>query len=87
MAYTKKTWEDRVTEHPNRRTLTNTSTNQSQTVDVVRSEGNVSVEGDALNAENLNDLEDRIAAGFAALGDQITITVSGSTCTIARKTT
>lgn len=85
MAYTKKTWEDRVTEHPNRRTLVNTSNSEQTTVDVTRAEGNVSVEGDALNAENLNDLENRIAEGFAALGDQITITVSGSTCTIARK--
>ena len=85
MAYTKKTWEDRVTEHPNRRTLVNTSNSEQTTVDVTRAEGNVSVEGDALNAENLNDLENRIAEGFAALGDQITITVRGSTCTIARK--
>lgn len=67
MAYVKKTWKDRITEHPNRRTLTNTSTNQAQTVDVVRAEGNVSVEGDALNAENLNGLEDRVAAGFAGV--------------------
>ena len=32
--YEKKTWVDRVTEHPSRRTLTDTTTNTVTTVDV-----------------------------------------------------
>lgn len=61
MPYVKKTWVDRVSENPNRRTLTAVSQDGSnQVVDVTRTEGEVSKEGDAFNAENMNDLETRV---------------------------
>ena len=64
MAYSIKTWVDRESEFPNRRTLTPVS-GQTDTVDVARAEGTVSVQGDAFDAANMNDLESRISAGFA----------------------
>lgn len=61
MPFTKKTWVDRVSENPNRRTLTLVSQDgNNQVVDVTRTEGEVSKEGDAFNAENMNDLETRV---------------------------
>jgi hypothetical protein len=62
MAYLKKTWVDRQTEHPTRRKLTSTGT--ADVYDVSREEGLVVAEGDALNATNLNDLEARIDDGI-----------------------
>lgn len=59
--FNKKTWVDRVSEYPNRRTLVDTTTQQEQTVTVTRAEGTVSQPGDAFSAANMNDLEDRIA--------------------------
>lgn len=64
MGFTQKTWKDRVTEYPTRRTLTKTD-GTSELVTVARAEGNVSVEGDAFNAATMNDLEERIAEGFS----------------------
>lgn len=63
MAFVKKTWKDRISEYPTRRILEKTD-GSSETVDVARSEGEVSQEGDAFSAENMNDLEERIVAGF-----------------------
>lgn len=65
MSYNKKTWQDRVSESPNRRTLTVESQDSTNIVCTVqRTEGEVSKEGDAFNAENMNDLEDRIENGL-----------------------
>lgn len=63
MAFTKKTWRDRQSEHPTRRKLV--PTGYTNEYDVVRSEGTVSQDGDALNADNLNDLESRISTAFS----------------------
>ncbi len=69
MPFTKKTWVDRVSENPNRRTLTIISQDENtQVVDVARTEGEVSKEGDAFNAENMNDLETRVEN---ALGEKL----------------
>lgn len=62
-AWAKKVWKDRKTEYPTRRTLTKTDGSQ-EIVTVARNEGNVSQEGDAFSAANMNDLEERIDAGF-----------------------
>ena len=67
MAYSKKTWADRVSEYPNRRLLTPIS-GETNTYDAARAEGTIMKEGDALNAANLNDLEQRIADEFATKG-------------------
>ena len=62
MAYSKKNWTDRQAEYPGRRKLTATGT--PDVYDVQREEGLVVEEGDVLGAQNLNDLENRIEAGF-----------------------
>ena len=58
--FRKKQWNDRVSTNPNRRVLTDTTSGTTQTVDITRAEGQVTVQGDAFNATNMNDLEDRI---------------------------
>lgn len=65
MTFIKKTWTDRQSEHPTRRKLV--PTGNTNEYDVVRSEGAVSQEGDALNADNLNDLENRISNSVLSL--------------------
>jgi len=67
MSFKQKTWNDRISEHPTRRTLTDVSDNTTKTVDVAREEGTISQEGDAFSAANMNDLESRIADGFSTL--------------------
>ena len=66
MAYEKKTWKNRQSEYPNRRTLTPVD-GQENTYDVARAEGLVMEEGDAFDQKTMQDLEDRVAAGFAAV--------------------
>ena len=70
-AWVKKVWKDRKTEYPTRRTLTKTNGSQ-EIVTVARNEGNVSQEGDAFSAANMNDLEERIDAGFAEVTSNLT---------------
>lgn len=67
MPFTKKTWEDRLVEFAGRRKLTDATTQAVQTVDVTRDEGNVSREGTAFSASNMNDLEQRIADCVSAM--------------------
>lgn len=62
--YTLKNWKNRDVEFPGRRTLTDTVSGTSQTVDVTRSEGTITEAGDAFDASTMNDLEGRIGAGF-----------------------
>lgn len=65
MAFSSKTWQDRRSEYPTRRTLTPTGTENVYTVS--RNEGTVYTEGDAFSAENMNDLESRIASAIASV--------------------
>lgn len=64
MGFTKKTWKNRIAEYINRRLIT-MEDGSTNLVTVARDEGTISQEGDAFNAANMNDLEDRIEAGFA----------------------
>lgn len=64
MLFQKKTWKDRLSEFPGRRKLKNISTNAESVYDVTRAEGEVFQAGDAYNAENMNDLEQRILAAI-----------------------
>lgn len=75
--FTRKTWKDRITEYPTRRTLTKAD-GSTETVTVARSEGTVSQEGDAFSAANMNDLEARIATAVGDILGPFTIP-SGST--------
>lgn len=70
-AYVSKTWKNTVAQYPNRRTITDISNNTSTTVDVVRSIGTVSQEGDAWNADNMNGMESRINSAFATAFNQL----------------
>ena len=63
MAFEQKEWLDRVSEYPMRRQLTDEDGN-IELVTLERADGEVSTEGDAFSAINMNDLEQRIADGF-----------------------
>lgn len=63
--FTPKEWKARLVEFAGRRLLRNVANGQTATYDVSRSEGQISQEGDAFNTKNMNDLEQRIANGFA----------------------
>lgn len=62
--YSLKNWKNRDVEFPGRRTLTDTLSGTSQTVDVTRSEGTITEAGDAFDASTMNDLEGRISSAF-----------------------
>ena len=82
MGFATKTWKDRITEYPTRRKLTK-SDGSTETVTVERNEGTVSQEGDAFNAETMNNLESRIAAAIGyTLGVQ-TIESGATTAVIS----
>lgn len=66
MAFEKKTWKNRQSEFPTRRTLTPVP-GEANTYDVTRSEGAIAETGDAFNEDNMNDLEERVEAGFNSI--------------------
>lgn len=66
MSFIKKIWKDRQTEYPARRSIIDTD-GISKMVTVTRAEGEITEEGDAFNAENMNNLEERVANEFEAL--------------------
>lgn len=70
MAFSKKTWLDRIAEYPTRRRLRK-SDGSEELVTVAREEGTISQEGDAFSAENMNDLENRVANEFDALNKKM----------------
>lgn len=75
MAFVKKTWKNRIAEYINRRLLTNED-GSTNLVTVARDEGTISQEGDAFNAANMNDLEDRIEAEFEEINQSLTYITS-----------
>ena len=77
MAFVQKTWKDRISEYPTRRTINDGTL--VRVVTVGRDEGTITEAGDAFNASNMNDLEQRIAdaiggVGSYTAGDNIDIT-------------
>ena len=80
MSFAKKTWVDRVSQYPNRRTINDGYTTKQVTVG--RDEGTVTEAGDSFSAENMNDLESRIATaiggtqGTLTAGENIDITAN-----------
>ena len=63
-----KAWRNRVTQFPTRRKITIESQSATQiTGAITRDEGTIADEGDALDATNLNDLEERINTAFGAV--------------------
>lgn len=67
MAYEKKTWKNRQSEFPNRRTMTPVD-GQENTYDVTRNEGLVMEDGDAFDQTSMNDLENRVESGISEAG-------------------
>lgn len=65
MAFSLKTWVNRISEYPNRRKLTHED-GSTELVTVARAEGQISTEGNAFSAEEMNDLEKRIADEFSS---------------------
>lgn len=63
--YERKVWVNRQSEHPSRRKLAPTGNDGEY--DVSRSEGVIMEDGDAFDADTMNDLERRVAAGFTEL--------------------
>lgn len=68
--WVKKIWKNRTTEFPTRRTLMKED-GSSEIVTVTRNEGTVSEEGDAFDANTMNNLEERIDAGFAEVNGKL----------------
>lgn len=71
MAFSLKTWVNRISEYPNRRKLTHEDGN-TELVTVARAEGQISAEGNAFSAEEMNDLENRIKGGFDEVNQSLT---------------
>ena len=68
--FSAKTWVDRISEYPTRRTLTKEN-GTSEIVTVARSEGTVSKEGDAFSAANMNNLETRIGNAITSVNTDV----------------
>lgn len=81
--FVRKVWQDRVSEFPLRRRLTDTTSGVSQQVTVARDEGTVTTQGDTFDAANMNGLEARIASSFtedeAAIGNLANLTTTEKT--------
>ena len=71
MAFVPKEWKDRLVEFAGRRKLTNVATGEETIVDVARNEGAVSQEGDSFSAENMNELEQRVADEFNKINSDL----------------
>ena len=71
MAFSLKTWVNRISEYPNRRKLTHED-GSTELVTVARAEGQISAEGNAFSAEEMNDLENRIKDGFDEVNQSLT---------------
>lgn len=63
MSFLTKMWKNRSVEYPNRFTIKAVD-EENGIYDITRLEGKVSEEGDALDAENFNNQEDRIGEAF-----------------------
>lgn len=64
MAFDKITWQNRISQYPNRRKIKNISDNSETIVDIYREEGTIQNEGMAFSASTMNNLEDRIGSMF-----------------------
>lgn len=58
--YVKKTWKDHLVEYPDRRYLQPVEGQPDGVVDLIKSEGDIYQEGDAISAGALNNMEEGI---------------------------
>ena len=79
MAFSLKTWVNRISEYPNRRKLTHED-GSTELVTVARAEGQISAEGNAFSAEEMNDLENRIKGGFDEVNQSLNKLNEGIGC-------
>lgn len=63
-----KTWVDELVEHPTRYKITHSDSSEEQVV-IASDFGNETQAGDVFDAVTFNNLESRIAAGFASVQD------------------
>lgn len=80
MSFSPRNWQDRVSQYPNRRVITNVeNSSDTKVVTVVRDEGTITQTGDPLNADALNNLESRISQMNTSLvGTAQTVTLLAS---------
>lgn len=64
MAFEKFNWENRISQYPNRRIITNVENNVEEVVEITRDEGTILNNGTSFSAENMNNLEERISDMF-----------------------
>ena len=83
MSFTTRNWQDRVSQYPNRRVITNVEdSTDTKVVTVTRDEGTITQTGDPLNADALNNLESRISQMNTSLvGVAQTVTLLASAWT------
>lgn len=99
MAYTKITFLDRISEHPNRRRFINAETQVALgTYDIERAEGIVTENGTPYSSQTFNDMQDNIEAAIGVevietlTAGQTSITLqeehisTADTCTLEFKT-
>lgn len=84
MAFIKKLWTDRNTEHPSRRLLTPVA-GEANTYDVTRAEGTVIDPGDPFNADNMNDLENRVKDGMDIMATELATNLDNKTLRVLTK--
>lgn len=80
MSFVTRNWQDRVSQYPNRRVITNVEdSTDTKVVTVTRDEGTITQTGDPLNADALNNLESRISQMNTSLvGTAQTVTLIAS---------
>lgn len=83
MSFSPRNWQDRVSQYPNRRVITNVEdSTDTKVVTVTRDEGTITQTGDPLNADALNNLESRISQMNTSLvGVAQTVTLLASAWT------
>ena len=85
MAFIRKTWVDRQSATPAQRKLTNVNDlSDVKYVTVERDEGTVTVQGDVFDAATMNNLEERINAGFSGVPEftDLTATLTAGSTTV-----
>lgn len=75
MSFLTKMWKNRSVEYPNRFTI-KVVDEENGIYDITRLEGKVSEEGDALDAENFNDQEERIGEAINSVESELDERVS-----------
>lgn len=66
--YVPKTWQDELVEYPTRYKITHSDSTEEQ-VNIASDFGNETQAGDAWASSVMNNMESRIAAGFASVQD------------------